>query len=73
MPKTNHPNTRRRPAPQLRHRAPVVFFTDRQRKLHTPLPGAPCPASDDDSDADRLTLLGYGGAPPLPSSVCGAS
>ena len=36
--------------------------TGRQRELYDSLLGAPCPAADDDSDADRLTLLGYGGA-----------
>ena len=38
------------------------FPTGRQRELYDSLLGAPCSASDDESDADRLTLLGYGGA-----------
>ena len=38
------------------------FPTDRQRQLYETLLSAPCPAPDPTQDADRLTLLGYGGA-----------
>ena len=75
MPKTNHPNTQNPPTRAViaAARAGRRFFsTGRQRELYDSLLGAPCPASDDDSDADRLTLLG-GDAPPIPESVCGAS
>ena len=36
--------------------------TDRQRQLYHALLSAPCPAPETTQDADRLTLLGYGGA-----------
>lgn len=36
--------------------------TDRQLELYDALLSAPCPPDDDSSGADRLTLLGYGGA-----------
>ena len=36
--------------------------TERQRELYQELFSAPCPPDDDEFGADRLTLLGYGGA-----------
>ena len=44
------------------HRDRRFFPTERQRQLYQALFSAPCPAPDADPDADRLTLLGYGGA-----------
>ena len=61
MPKTNHPNTQTAQQLgqiQLLHAERGFFPTGRQRELYDSLLGAPCTASDDDSDADRLTLLG---------------
>ena len=65
MTTTNRPNPADR---QLRgvveqlHAERRFSPTDRQRLLYDALFSAPCPPDDHDFGADRLTLLGYGGA-----------
>ena len=65
MKRTNHPNTRdqrRLAIVEQLHKRRGFFPTARQRELIDALLSAPCPAPATHLDADRLTLLGYGGA-----------
>ncbi len=56
----NLPNTQPSLTPAVLgvlHAGRRFFPTGRQRELYDSLLGAPCSAADDDSDADRLSLL----------------
>ncbi len=59
---TNPPNQRLLAILEQLQDGRGFFPTDRQRQLYHALLSAPCPAPETTQDADRLTLLGYGGA-----------